>query len=343
MAQPAQVRIEEGAQVGDAVFQHRDPVDPHAEGKALPFRRVHARRRQHLGMHHAGPQHFQPVVALAHLHGAAFPGTLDVDLGRGFGEGEMGGAEAGLHSRAEIGREEFLEHPFQIRHGDIAVDRQAFDLVEHRRMRLVVIGTVHATRRNRADWRALRFHRPDLHRRGMGAQHVRRAVVAFGPVHVERVHLGPGGVMAGNVQRVEIVPVGFDLRPFGDGKAHIGKDRRDLFPDLRHGVHGAGAAVTPRQGHVQPFGLETFVQRGIGQRGLLGRQRGVDLVLERVQRRAGHLALFGRHLAQFAHFEADFALLANGLNPQILKAGFIRRLADRAQPFCLQIVHPRSS
>ena len=37
MAQPAQVAVEEGAQVGDAVFQHRDPVDAHAEGEALPL------------------------------------------------------------------------------------------------------------------------------------------------------------------------------------------------------------------------------------------------------------------------------------------------------------------
>jgi hypothetical protein len=35
VAQPAQVGIEEGAQVGDAVFQHGDAVDAHAEGEAL--------------------------------------------------------------------------------------------------------------------------------------------------------------------------------------------------------------------------------------------------------------------------------------------------------------------
>ena len=35
MAQPAQIGVEEGAQIGDAVFQHRDALDPHAEGEAL--------------------------------------------------------------------------------------------------------------------------------------------------------------------------------------------------------------------------------------------------------------------------------------------------------------------
>ena len=67
----------------------------------------------------------------------------------------------------------------------------------------------------------------------MGAQHMGWAVVALGPGHVERVHLGPGGVVAGDVQRIEIVPVAFDLRPFGHGKTHIGEDRGDLLGHLR--------------------------------------------------------------------------------------------------------------
>src|SRR5205809_779501 len=34
-AHPAQNGIGEGPQLGDGVFQHRHPLDPHAEGKAL--------------------------------------------------------------------------------------------------------------------------------------------------------------------------------------------------------------------------------------------------------------------------------------------------------------------
>ena len=37
MPQPAQVAVEERPQIRDAVFQHRQPVDAHAEGEALPF------------------------------------------------------------------------------------------------------------------------------------------------------------------------------------------------------------------------------------------------------------------------------------------------------------------
>ena len=48
VAQPAQIGLEEGAQVRDAVFQHRHAVDAHAEGEALPFLGVEADRLQHL-------------------------------------------------------------------------------------------------------------------------------------------------------------------------------------------------------------------------------------------------------------------------------------------------------
>ena len=53
MTQPTQVAVKECAQIRDAVFQHRDPVDPHAKGKALPFIRINAASLQHLRVHHA--------------------------------------------------------------------------------------------------------------------------------------------------------------------------------------------------------------------------------------------------------------------------------------------------
>ena len=48
MPQPAQVGIVQRAQIGDAVFQHRHPLDPHAEGKALVLGGVDAAIAQHL-------------------------------------------------------------------------------------------------------------------------------------------------------------------------------------------------------------------------------------------------------------------------------------------------------
>jgi hypothetical protein len=198
----------------------------------------------------------------------------------------------------EEGAAEFLQRPFQVGHADVAINRQPFDLVEHRRVGLVHVHPVDAARRDDADRRALFGHRADLHRRGMGAQHMRRAGVAVGPRHEERVMLLPRGVFRRDVQRVEVVPVGFHLRPLGHREPHVGENRGQLFHHLRHRMDRAARARPARQGHVQPFRFQPFIQRRIAQRGLAGAQGGVDLVLQRVQARASRLALLGLHLAQ---------------------------------------------
>ena len=111
--------------------------------------------------------------------------------------------------------------------------------------------------------RALCLHGTDLHRAGMRAQHMRRAVIARVAVHEKRIMLLPCGVFGRNVQRVEIIPVAFNLRTFGNGKAHIGKNGGQFFHDLADGVDRAHRACAARQGHIQPFGFQTRIQRCI--------------------------------------------------------------------------------
>src|SRR5689334_24462813 len=97
MPEPAQVRLEEGAQVRNAIFEHRDAIEAHAESPALIALRVEPARLDDGRMHHAAAQDLEPRRALADLHLATFPGAVDVDLHRRLGEREMRGAEAHLH------------------------------------------------------------------------------------------------------------------------------------------------------------------------------------------------------------------------------------------------------
>ena len=117
-------------------------------------------------------------------------------------------------------------------------------------MGLVVIGAIDATRCNDAARRAIDLHITDLHGACMRAQHMGRAVIPFGAVGVECVHLSAGRVMAWNIQRIEIVEIRFNLRAFCHGKAHIRENRGDFFGDLAHGVYAALTAMAGGQGHI---------------------------------------------------------------------------------------------
>jgi hypothetical protein len=91
--------------------------------------------------------------------------------------------------------------------------------------------TIDAARSDDAQRRAERLHGSDLHRRGVRAQHA-RLLARDARVHVEGVVHRPGRVGLGHVEGGEIMPLVLDLRPFGDGKAQIGKDFRELVHDL---------------------------------------------------------------------------------------------------------------
>src|SRR5208282_1180062 len=91
---PAKVRVEEVAQVGNSVFEHGDAVDSHSPGEALGGLRIDAAICQHVGVDHAAPQNLEPVLAFAETDFSARAPALDVDLHRGRGEGKEARAEA---------------------------------------------------------------------------------------------------------------------------------------------------------------------------------------------------------------------------------------------------------
>ena len=187
VAQPADVGFEERPQVGDAVLQHGDALDAHAPGEALPLARIDAAVRQHARMHHAAAEDLQPVAAVAEFAGAAVP--ADIDLHRRLGEREVAGAEPHRQvGDAEEGAQEVDQRALQMAERQVAIEDQALALVEHRRVRRVMVGAIGAADDDDADRRRLRQHGADLHRRGLRAQHRRRLVALRR--QVERVVVG---------------------------------------------------------------------------------------------------------------------------------------------------------
>src|SRR6478736_6019082 len=209
MLEPAEVRREESTQVRHAVFQHGDTVDAEAEGEALIARRIEPDILEHVRMHHAAAENLEPLVAFADPDLVADFGVPDVHFHRWLGEREVARAEAHLHLRYfEERLAEFLEHPFQMPEMSLLVDGEPLDLVEHRRMRLVRVAAIDASRRDDAERRLLLLHGADLHRARMGAEHWPRAVRTFR--EIEGVVVLPRRMLGRNVERGEIIEVGLD-------------------------------------------------------------------------------------------------------------------------------------
>src|SRR3546814_21175486 len=99
MRQPPEVAVEEGAEVVHAIFQHREPVDPDPEGEALPFVGVEPAVRDLAAVDHAAAEQLHPRMAFVVTLAADDTAPLfllitDTDLGSGFDEGEIAGAQS---------------------------------------------------------------------------------------------------------------------------------------------------------------------------------------------------------------------------------------------------------
>ena len=327
MVDPAQVRVEQVAQVRHAVLEHRDAVDAQSPGEALVDLGVDAAVPQHVLVHHAAAEDLQPVLALAEADLAARAAALDVDLHRRRGEGEEARPETHADLRhLEERLAELLEHPLQVGERRALIDHQALDLVEHRRMGLVEVRAVGASGADDPDRRLLRQHRAHLHRARVGAQKLALALVVRR--EEERVVHLAGGMAGREVELGEVEVVAFDVRPFGDREAHVGEDGDNLVHHLADRVDPAGldSGQSHRQRDVERLALELGCERGLLQHAAAHRERFGHRVLQGIDRRPVGLAFVGRELAEGGQQGRDRALLAEGGDAH----GFERRLVGRA-------------
>ncbi len=86
------------------------------------------------------------------------------------------GAQADDHVGTEKLAGEVGEGSFQVGQRDAGIDRQALDLVEHRKMGSIDgVGPVRLSRHHDVDGRFVRLHVTGLHRRGLGPQRISSA------------------------------------------------------------------------------------------------------------------------------------------------------------------------
>ena len=165
----------------------------------------------------------------------------------------------------------------------------------------------------------------------MGAQNLPLALVV-GLEEERVVHLARR--MAGReVELGEIVVVALDVRPFGDGEAHLGEDRGDLVHHLadRMDAPGLDAGQGDRQRDVERLALELRLERRALEHRAPRRERFRDLILQRIDRRALRFALVRRKLAERGEQRGDRSLLAERGDARRLKRAFVARAVDRGE------------
>ncbi len=160
----------------------------------------------------------------------------------------------------------------------------------------------------------------------MGSQHE-------SVVEVEGVGVVPRRMIRGDVERLEVVKVVFDLRAVLDGEAHLPEDRLQLEPRPGDRVQRAAPAAAGRQGHIDPLPFE--LDRVGGRR----RRRGglldalLDALLQLVDRLAGLLALLGGQLAELLHQRRDFPLASEEAQAQLFDRIGVAGIRDRLGEF----------
>ena len=97
---------------------------------------------------------------------------------------------------------------------------ETFHLVEHRRVSLIRIAAIHATRGDDLDRRTFSNHRSDLHGRRVRAEQIPAREVE-GVVHCTR------RVIVGDIQRREVMEVVFDFRPRANAESCVLEDLLD--------------------------------------------------------------------------------------------------------------------
>ena len=146
------------------------------------------------GVDHAAAEDLDVAGAFAQATaGSGAEHAGDIDLGAGLGEGKNEGRRR-MSTRIKKRRAKYRACP-RVSEADALIDDQPLDLVEHRRVRRVVVFAIHLARRDDAHRRLLRQHGADLDRRGVRAQDQppTRGTGQRQGLHIERVlHIALG-------------------------------------------------------------------------------------------------------------------------------------------------------
>src|SRR6266550_1190996 len=165
LPQEADIVLEEQAEVGDVVLEHRQAVQPGAEGKAGIVVRVDAAVAEYLRMDHARAQDLQPAALAASTTRSPANSTRHRRRDARFRKGEMIAENADAPIGTEQRKREVFDGSLQVGKTNVAIDDEAFELIELGSVRGVRrVPPVDGARSDDPDRRLMALHVADLHR-----------------------------------------------------------------------------------------------------------------------------------------------------------------------------------
>ena len=197
------------------------------------------------------PSSIQPVREHTRASFAVAEHAADRQLRRRLGEGEVVRAEARADGFvAEQALDERLDRAEQVAERDAAVDRKAFDLVEHRRVarpRASRCGTCARARRRRSAARSLPSCGPARARCACAASPARRGRAARRACPAWRAPGAPGGKLSAS----KLYQSSSTSGPSATLVAEPDEDVLELAPDPRDGMQVPTDAAVPARGQIE--------------------------------------------------------------------------------------------
>ena len=267
--------------------------------------------------------------------------ALDIHLRRGFGKREVVGTEAHHGILTVKAFDEYLKGAFKVSHGNALVHHKSLYLVEQRRVGGVhCVGAVNAPRCDNSYRGLLLFHNAHLNRRGLGAkQHV------FGDI--EGILSISCGVILREVQRLEVIIVGFHLGTLGNGKAHADENILNLVKNKVKRVLLTGGAGRARKRYVNCFGSKLLFKHMLPDMSVRLFKFIFDFGANLVRHLTDNRAFLRGKPAHLLEYGSQLALFTKVANAKLLKPfGILRRgklllclLANLLQQFfhCIQL------
>ena len=233
LLQETKIVFVEQPDVIDAVLQHGDALDAHAEREAGVALGVVADGFEDRGVHHAAAADLEPARPLADRAAFALQNTQPMNTSAlGSVYGKKLGRNCTFVSVSNSSRANAVSVPFRSAIVMLLADDKPFDLLKHRRVRQVeIVAAVHLARHDDPHRRLVLLHVADLHRRRMRAKQRGRPIRGRRtlPDEVKRVLHVAGRMLRRHIERFEIVVVVFDLGTLEHLIAHAREDRLDLF------------------------------------------------------------------------------------------------------------------